>query len=183
MSSDENVIAVRYVRALFELSAEQNKHDSIKADMLALKSVLAESVLLQKLLVNPVITREQSEKIMEAVLAAVKAGDLTKKFFTVLARQRRLALTRIIADKYLAVLAESRGEVTAEVTSAVTLGAAQVQILSEALAKATGKKVNIHTHENPALIGGVQLRIGSQMLDNSIATKLTRLRQSLTKAA
>ncbi len=183
MSSDENLIAVRYVRALFALATEQKAHDNVKKDMLVLASLLAESKDLQKLFVNPIITREQSQKLIEAVLTKAGACDLTKSFFTVLAHQRRLAIAALIIEQYLAMLAESRGEITADVTSATELDAKEVKLLSESLTKATGKKVHVRTHENAALIGGVQLRIGSQMLDNTIATKLARLRQTLTRAA
>jgi F-type H+-transporting ATPase subunit delta len=183
MSSDDNVIAVRYARALFELASENKQHDSIKKDMVTLQSVLTESIELQKLLVSPVITREQAEKTMAAILTAIKAGDLTKKFFALLARERRLGLTSIMIQKYLTMLAESVGEITVEVTSATKLDIAELELMKKTLSKTTGKKVELQTKENPALIGGVQIRIGSQMLDNSIAGKLSRLRQALQKAA
>lgn len=183
MSLDNNLIAARYVRALFGLAAEQDAHDQVKKDMLAMRSVLAQSQELQRLLVNPVISRDQMEKAVQGVLTAIKAGELTRKFFTLLVRQRRLALTGAAIDAYLQMLAESRGEVAVQVISAQELGKDQIKILTQALDKATGKKVNLETKENPALIGGVQIRIGSRMLDHSIAGKLARLRLALTKAA
>jgi F-type H+-transporting ATPase subunit delta len=183
MSSSVNLIATRYVRALFELAQDNKQHDSVKADMLMLKGVLSASADLRKLLSSPVVTRADAEKAIVAVLQAIKASELTKKFFTLLAHQRRLAITSIAIEKYLAMLAESRGELDVQVTSAEALDASQIKALTEALSRSTGKKVEIATRENPALIGGVQVRIGSRMLDNSIAGKLSRLRQALTKAA
>lgn len=183
MSSDTNLIAERYVTAFFDLATDQRQHDNVKKDLLMLKEVLAKSAELQKLLVNPVITRKQSAEAIRAVLSAVGACDLTKKFFTLLANQRRLAATSVMIEKYLDMLAKSRGELVVQVTSASNLSKEQLATLSSALTKATKKKIELKLTQNPELIGGVQVRIGSQMLDNSISGKLSRLRIALAKAA
>ncbi len=182
MASNEGLIASRYVRALFDLAEESKQHDDVKKDMLAFKSVVAGSPELQKFLTSPVITREQAEKAMSALLSAIKAAEITRKFFMLLARQRRLALARTAIDKYLFLLAESRGELAVRVTSANKLGDAQLKVLVAAISKATGKNLDVKTEENPALIGGIQVRIGSKMLDHSIAGKLARLRTALSSA-
>lgn len=181
--SDANLIAVRYVRALFDTASEQKQHDNLKKDLLTLKTILAKSPELQKFLVNPIITRAQSEEGIEAVLASFKATELTKQFFSLLAKQRRLDLTSLIIDKYLAQLAESRDELVVHVVSASSLGKKQVEFLSDVLAGVTKKKVELKLAENSELIGGVQIRIGSKMIDNSVSTKLARLKLVLSKAA
>lgn len=183
MSSDSNLIAVRYVSALFDLATEGKEHDSIKKDMLAIKATLEASDELRKFFANPVVTRAKAEKSISAVLTAIKASDLTQKFFALLARQRRLALTPLIVGKYLAKLAESRGELSVQVISATPLDKKEADMLAEALAKSTKKKVELQLSQNPGLIGGLQIRIGSKMLDNSISGKLARMRIAMTKAA
>jgi len=183
MSSDNRLIAARYVSALFELASEGKQHDAIKADMLALKSVLDDDGAFESFLTNPVLSREQSQKTIDKVLSAIRASDLTKKLFALLTRNRRLALTSLVIDAYLERLAKDRGELTAYVTTAKAMGKEEMQTLSGTIAKSTGKKVTIKAKEDPALIGGLQVRIGSKMLDNSVAGKLQRLKQSLTKVA
>ena len=84
--------------------------------MLAFKSVLEQSETLRKLLVSPIITRHRALQVVETVLTSLSASDLTHKFFALLARQRRLSLALIAANEYLAMLAESRGELTVLVT-------------------------------------------------------------------
>ena len=183
MPSEMNLIATRYVRALFDLASEGKQHDNIKKDMLMLRALLVESAELRKFLVNPLVTRTNAEKMITALLAAAKASELTRKFFVTLARQRRLALVPVAIEKYLTQLAESRGELTVQVTSAKTLAEPQLQVLTSALSKSTGKKVTIDAKQDSSLIGGVMVRIGSKMFDNSIAGKFARLRIALSKAA
>jgi F-type H+-transporting ATPase subunit delta len=183
MPSETNLIASRYVRALFDLASEGQQHDSVKKDMLSLRAMFAESAELRKFLVNPLVTRANAEKMITALLTAAKACELTSKFFITLARQRRLPLVPVAIDKYLSQLAESRGELTVQVASAKALGEPQIQVLTNALSKSTGKKVTIDAKEDASLIGGVMVKIGSKMFDNTIAGKLARLKIALSKAA
>jgi F-type H+-transporting ATPase subunit delta len=183
MSSDARLIAERYVEALFDLAAESNEHDRIKADFEWLASVLAGSEELRTFLTSPIVSREESEKAIVQLLTIGKATELTRKFFALLARNRRLALTPLVIDAYLERLAKSRGELTVQVTSAAPLGEDEVKTITGAIAKSTGKKVTLETREDPALLGGLQVRVGSQMLDNSVAGKLERLKQALSSAA
>jgi F-type H+-transporting ATPase subunit delta len=183
MPSDDRLIAARYVKALFDLASEGNQHDAVKADMLMLKSIVEASSEFQKLLNNPVISRKNAEKAVAKVLEVTKTCELTRKFFALLARNRRLSLTPFAITEYLDRLAESRGELTVHVTSAQPLGKEEIGTITQSIAKSTGKKVDVKTKENPALLGGVQVRIGSKMLDNSVAGKLGRLKQLLTSAA
>ena len=117
MTSDSNVIARRYVSAFFALADEQKKHENVKKDLIALQEVIAKSPELQKFLTNPVITRKQAGSAMNAVLAALKACDLTQQFFARIADNRRLALTSLIIDMYLERLAASKGELAVQVIS------------------------------------------------------------------
>ncbi len=183
MIFNSSVIARRYVSAFFALAEEQKKHENVKKDLLALQEVIAKSPELQKFLVNPVITRKQAKSAMSAVLDALKASDLTQQFFARVAGNRRLALTPLLIENYLEKLAASKGELTVQVISAAALEKGQADVLAKALAKATGKKIGMKLSENPELIGGIQVRIGSTMLDDSVSGKLVRLRQALTKAA
>ena len=95
----------------------------------------------------------------------------------------KLVTTPLAVDAYLERIAKERGELTVHVTSAAALSADEVKALTGSIAKSTGKKVEVRTRENPALIGGLQVRVGSRMLDNSVAGKLQRLKQTLTSAA
>lgn len=181
--SEVNLIAARYVNALFSLASEQKQHDAVKKDMLALLDAFTGSEPLRKFLVNPVMERKQSATVIAALLDAMKASDLTKKFFALLAHERRLAIAPTAAQKYLDMLAESRNELSVQLTSAKALDKKQVEAIADSLSKSTGKTITVNTSENAALIGGLQVRVGSKLLDHSIAGKLARMRLALTKAA
>lgn len=183
MASESNLIAVRYVRALFDLVQDEKQHDLIKADMLALKGAIENNSELKKFLHNPIVTRAESANVIAAVLTTLKANDLTKKFFALLASQRRLGVTLAIIDKYIAKLAEHRGELKVEIIYAGKLDNSQEKTISDAVAKATSKKVTTHLQEDSSLIGGLQIKIGDKILDSSIKGKLSRLRSSLAKTA
>lgn len=183
MSAETGLIAARYASALFELATEQKQQDQVKADLTQFRAVLAEGDRLTRLLTNPLMTRAEAEKAIAIVMEAMKAGELTRKFFVLLARERRLAVAPQAAEKFLALLAESRGELDVKVTSAEKLSGAQVKELEGSLSASTGKKVSVQASENPALLGGLQIRIGSKMLDHSVAGKLARMRLALTRAA
>ena len=183
MSSELNLIAARYVDALFSLAGEQNQHDAVKKDMLELQAAFEQSEELRKFVVNPVMGREQSAQVIVSLLDAMKTCDLTKKFYALLARERRLAIAQVAAQKYLELLAESRNELSVQLTSAKALAKGQVDAIADSLSKSTGKKVTVKTSENASLIGGIQVRVGSTLLDHSVAGKLARMRIALTRAA
>jgi len=180
MSKGANLVAMRYVDALFELAEQGNLHDKVKADLLNFAASVKENTGLDKILHNPLISRGDSEKIIGDVLAKIKVCDLTTKFFALLARQRRLDISLVIVEKYLEKLAKRNGELTARVTSASALNKQQIEEISKTLSDSTGKKVALELSEDAALIGGLKIQIGSKVLDNSIASKLARMKDSLT---
>ena len=110
-------------------------------------------------------------------------APLTRQFLGLLAHKRRLfALPEVIAA-YDAMLAEHRGEVGAEVVSAVPLAPEQLQSVQRQLAGAVGKEVKLATAVDPSLLGGLIVRVGSRMIDASIRTKLRQLELALKGAA
>ncbi|MFO0388119.1 MAG: ATP synthase F1 subunit delta [Alphaproteobacteria bacterium] len=175
-------IAERYVKALYDIASEANARDAVEKDLGVLATLIKESDELSALLVNPLLTRDQQAKAMEPVLAAIKAHDITKRFMVVLAAQKRLPILAEVANLYAERAATARGEIKAEAISARGLSLKDVAIITERLSKAYGKKITLETSENPELLGGVILRIGSQQLDASFAGKLSRLKNKLKAA-
>jgi F-type H+-transporting ATPase subunit delta len=173
------LIAERYASALYELADEAKALDKVAADLKAAKAMMAASQDLVRLIRSPVLGRSDQAKAVTAL--ADKAGfhDLSKRFLGTLAQNRRLfALTSVI-DAFLAELARRRGEATADVTSAVALTPAQTQALEEALRSVVGSKVSVDLKVDRSLIGGLVVRVGSRMIDTSLATKLRRLRLAM----
>ncbi|MEM6903570.1 MAG: F0F1 ATP synthase subunit delta [Pseudomonadota bacterium] len=172
-------IAKRYSAALFELADGAKQVDAVEADLRGLKSLLGESDDLRRLTRSPVLGREQQSKAVAAILEAAKANPITVKFLGVIAANRRLFALNAIIDRFLADLAERRGELTAEVTSAVKLNDEQLNALTDTLKKSFGAKVSINPTVDPAILGGLIVQVGSKLVDDSIRSKLQRLQLAM----
>jgi F-type H+-transporting ATPase subunit delta len=168
-------LAGRYATALFELADEAKALDAVADDLRALKKLMAESDDLARLLRSPVISRTEQGRAMAAVLDKAGASDLVKRFVGLVASNRRLFALPAMIDAFLAELAQRRGEVTAEVVSARPLDEASRQRLAEAIRKVAGQRVTVDLRVDPALIGGLVVKVGSRMIDSSLRTKLNRM--------
>jgi F-type H+-transporting ATPase subunit delta len=172
-------LALRYANAVFELAAEESAIDRTEADFLQLKTMLAESPELTRLVRSPLFSREDQAKGMEAVLARAGTGDLTRKLVLLLAEKRRLfALTDIIGA-FEQLLARYRGEVAADVTSARSLSAEETAELRRVLKDKLGREPRLTAHVDPNLLGGLVLKVGSRMIDSSLRSKLDGLRAAM----
>ncbi len=178
-SKDAGEVAGRYASALYELADADKALDRVADDLRAFSVMRAENADLALLVTSPVVGRDAQAAALTAL--AEKAGfhALTIKFFGTLARNRRVRLVSGIVDAFLAELAHRRGEVTAEVTSATALKPDVLDRVRAALASALGAKVALQTQVDGTLIGGLKVRIGSKMVDASLATKLQKLRLSM----
>lgn len=181
-TSGSKRIAERYVRALFDVADEASAVAKVEKDLAALGHALEESEDLQRFLTNPLLSRETQSEAMEAILAKMKATPLTKQFILMLANQKRLPLLPQIAALFIEWTASARGEINGELVSAGELSDKEVKLVETRLTKAYGKKVNLATREDAALLGGVVVKIGSQQLDSSLAGKIARLKIALQAA-
>lgn len=178
MATDDSVVtglAGRYATALFEIADDGKALDEVAGDLRSLQAALDESDDLERLVRSPIVSRDEQDRAMQAVVSAMGLSDLTRRTVGLLAQKRRLfALSDIIRD-YLRLLAAHRGETTAEVTSARALTPVELEKLTATLKKVVGRDVAVEADVDADLLGGLVVRIGSKMLDSSIRTKLQRL--------
>ena len=172
-------IAERYAQALFDLAQDEKSLDAIARDLEGLKTLIEGSADLTRLIRSPVFTREEQAGAMAAVLDKVGVNPLTRKFARFLAEQRRLYALPQMATAFLKLLAATRGEMSAEVTSANALSANQVAALKATLKDSFKRAVALNTHVDPSLLGGIVVRVGSRMIDSSLRTKLSNLAVAL----
>ena len=172
-------VAGRYASALFDLAEEQDAVDSILKDVAALNGALEASDDLAGALRDPSISRADLGKAMASLSSAMALHKLTANTLGLMAANRRLNVLPGALDAFAALAAEKRGEATVDVVSAHALSDAQREELSQTLAKAIGKTVHIQAAVNPDLIGGLIVRIGSKMIDASVASKLSRLQHAM----
>jgi len=172
-------LAGRYALALFELARERKQLDAVGQSLAAVKAALAESGDLRALATSPLIGRDEAVRAVGAAAKAMKLDPLTADFLGVLARNRRLASLGDAIRAFNLLTARERGEITAEVTSAHPLDDAQVDALKTNLRARMGRDIAVDLSVDPAILGGLVVRIGSQMIDGSIATKLNTLAQTM----
>lgn len=175
-------LAARYAHALLELAENKNKLDTVAADLRGFRQLASESAELRQFLRSPLVGRDAQMSALRAVLEKAGADPVTVNFAMVAARNGRIFALPEMAEAYLNELARRRGEVTARVTTARELTDRQRQQLEQALRQGVGGKVNVEAEVDPSLIGGIVVRVGSRMIDNSLRSKLNRLHHAMKGA-
>ncbi len=169
-------IARPYASALFDLAQSENQLASVETGLSDISRLIGESDDFSRFLGSPVITGDVKAQAIEAILGKAKTNQLLANFVRLVAQKGRLfALPQIIVA-FRALAAAARGEVTADVTSAVALSSDQVSALAETLRAKVGKTVTLNQFVDPALIGGLQVKLGSQLIDSSLKSKLTAMK-------
>ena len=172
-------LAGRYATAVFELAQEQNSVEAVERDFAALREMIAGSADLARFVQAPIFSRDEQKKGMDALLRRIEAAPLTVRFVLTLAEKRRLfALTDIIRA-FEAQLSRQRGEVDAQVTSAQPLSESQTAALKSTLKSKLGRDARLQLQVDPSLLGGLIVKVGSQMIDSSLRTKLEGLRTAM----
>ena len=172
-------LAERYANALFELADDAKALDQVADDLRTVRGMMTDSDDLRRLIRSPMIGREEQGRALERLLEAAGVSDLTRRFVAVVAANRRAFALPQMVKAFLEQLAARRGEVTAEVTSATELTAAQRAALSDHLKRLAGGRVTVHVTVDPALLGGLVVRLGSRMVDYSLSSKLSRLQLAM----
>ena len=172
-------IAGRYATAVFELALEGKKLPALEKDLAALETALGESADLRDLISSPLISRDEQAGAIAALAKAMKLSPALAGTLGLMAEKRRLYVLPQLIDTLKGVIAEHKGEVTAEITAAKALTKTQTEKLAKALKAAVGKDVNINTAVDESLIGGLVVKLGSKMIDTSIRSRLNALQNSM----
>ncbi|MEG3123231.1 F0F1 ATP synthase subunit delta [Sphingomonas sp. GB1N7] len=169
----------RYATALFELASDAKAIDMVEASLLRVRAAIEQSADFAALITSPVVSRTDAAKGVAAAAEMIDVDDTTAKFLGVLAQNRRLSQLPAIIRAFRALAANYRGETTAEVASAHPLTDAQVDALKASLRTRVGRDVAVDLSVDPSLLGGLVVKIGSQMIDSSIKTRLNTLAHAM----
>jgi F-type H+-transporting ATPase subunit delta len=175
-------MAGRYATALFDLARETNAIDAVKADLERFNALIAESADLTRLVRSPVFSADEQLQALAAVLERAGIGGLTAKFLKLVTSNRRLFAVGDMARAYRELVAQHKGEATAEVTVAEQLKDEHLGALRAALKSVSGKDVDLDIKIDPAIIGGLVVKLGSRMVDTSLRTKLNAIRHAMKEA-
>ena len=183
MAGEEPIVsgmAGRYAVALFELARDEKSIDSVKASLDQFEALIEASEDLRRLVRSPVFTAEEQGRALGAVLDKAGIGGLASNFLKVVAANRRLFAVREIVRAFRTLVAQHKGEVTAEVTVAETLDEKHRAAIAAALKSVTGgQNVDLNVKIDPAIIGGLVVKLGSRMVDTSLRTKLNAIKHAM----
>lgn len=168
-------LAGRYATALFGLARDEQQIDALGRSLDTLEQALAESPDFRALVTSPMVGRADGAKAIAALVPTLGLDPITARFLGVLADNGRLGELKSIIAIVRKLAGEHRGETVAEVASAHPLDDGQVAALKARLKAKLGRDVTIDSTVDPSLLGGLVVRLGSQMIDASIKTKLNTL--------
>ena len=168
-------LAGRYATALFGLARDEQQIDAVSRSLDSIEAATSESADFRALVTSPLIGRADAGKTIRALVPSLGLDPITGRFLGVLADNGRLTELKSVIRIVRELASGHRGETRAEVTSAHPLGDDQIAALKTKLKARVGSDVSIDAKVDPALFGGIVVRLGSQMIDASIATKLNTI--------
>jgi F-type H+-transporting ATPase subunit delta len=172
-------MAGRYALALFELARDNGSLDAVAADLESFTALVDASPDLTRLVRSPVFGADEQGKAVAAVLSVAGIGGVAANVVKVMAANRRLFAVGDMAKQFTALVAAHKGEAKADVTVAEPLSDTHMAALKAALADVTGKNVDVSVKIDPAIIGGIVVKLGSRMVDASLRTKLNSIKQAM----
>jgi len=172
-------IASRYATAVFDLATEDKALDALEADLATLEGALADSEDLRDLIASPIYSRENMQAGIAAVASAMGLGPVLSNTLKLMATKRRLFVVPQMVAALRGMIADHKGEVTADVVSAKALTKTQSDKLAKALKAAVGKDVKLNATVDDSIIGGLVVKVGSKMIDTSIRSKLNTLQNTM----
>ena len=168
-------IAVRYAQAVFEIAQNQDQLDKLESDIHSLTEALAKSAELASLISSPVYSRDAQSKAILAIAFKMKLTKTICNTLGLMASKRRLFVLPAFLERLSGLIADHKGELSAEVASAKALTKAQTENLSKIISERLGKTVKINATVDEDIIGGLVIKVGSKMIDTSIRSKLNSL--------
>lgn len=172
-------IAGRYASAVFDLAKEGDAVAGLEKDVAALSAALGDSADLRDLIASPVYSRDQQRGAIGAIAQKMGLSATMANTLALMASNRRLFTLPQLLARLTDMIAEDKGEMTAEVTAAQALSAEQENKLAQTLASKTGKTVKLNIRVDDSLIGGMIVKLGSKMIDTSVRSRLASLQNAM----
>jgi F-type H+-transporting ATPase subunit delta len=176
-------MAGRYATALFELALEERAIDQVKADLDRFDALIGDSADLRRLVRSPAFTAEAQSRALAAVLEKAGIGGFAGRFLQVVSHNRRLFAVQDMIKAFRTLVAQHKGEVSAEVTLAERPSDQHLDAIKSALNAITKKDVQVDVKVDPSIIGGLVVKLGSRMVDSSLRTKLNSIKHAMKEVS
>jgi F-type H+-transporting ATPase subunit delta len=177
--SEERVARV-YAQALFDAAREAGVAGPVGRELGDFVAALAASASLRDVLADPQIETAAKERVLAEIMRG--GQPLLGNTLQILLERGRLAIVPALQTAYNALAADEAGVVEVEVVSAIKLGSATEKQIAERVREATGRKVELAPRVDPAIVGGLVLRIGDVIVDGSVRSRIRQLRRRLVTA-
>jgi F-type H+-transporting ATPase subunit delta len=164
---------------LFDLARDQRQIEAVGNSLDRLSQALVDSRDFAELISSPLVDRDDAGRAFSAVAGQLSLDPVTTNFLGVLAKNGRKNQLQPVIRAFRRLAAEHRGETTAEVVTAHPLKDDQLSALKQQLRARAGRDVAVETRIDPEILGGIVIKMGSQMIDASIRTKLNRLAEAM----
>ena len=168
-------VASRYARAIFDLMLESNEVAELENNVESLFEALGNSQELRHLIASPLYTRDDQKAAIVAIGNKMKLLANLTNTLALMASKRRLFVMGSFLRQLKILIAEHKGEITADVVSAKSLTQGQSDNLAKAIKERVGKEIKINASVDESIIGGIVIKVGSKMIDTSIRSKLNSL--------
>lgn len=176
--SSKTVVAKRYAKALFEVASDKGIVDAVKDDLRAVVAAVQADKSFEQLLMHPNISSEEKLGVLNKAFEG-KVQETVLSVLHILVKNGREALLNELLSYYLEVANQATGSAEAVVTTPAALSEADAQAVAAQFSQLTGKQIRVANVVDPALLGGMTVRIGDRLYDGSLSGKLARLEKSL----
>ena len=171
-----------YSQALFELSTEENSIIEVENQVLSMLELINKSSDFNDLIKDPTNKIEDQLKVINAISNQFKLNQLLKKFLSFVVSKRRFFYIEKILKDFISICSGSRGEIQAELTAAKNLDENEINKIKDDLASNYGSNIKLNYKNDPSLIGGLIIKVGSTMIDTSIKNKLQQIEKKMIEA-
>jgi len=177
-----NLVSDRYAAALYDLAAEKKLVDPVLEDLSNLKNMLKDNKELSLVIKSPLITSIDKLNIFESLLKKINANELTSTFLKVIQKNKRFSNLASIITQFMNINSQKRGDVLADITSADELNDMQKNNITNQLKSILGDKLSLSFDVDKNIMGGLIVKVGSKMIDTSLANKINKLKIAMKGA-
>ena len=177
-----NLVSDRYAAALYDLAAEKKLVDPVLEDLSNLKNMLKDNKELSLVIKSPLITSIDKLNIFESLLKKINANELTSTFLKVIQKNKRFSNLASIITQFMNINSQKRGDVLADITSADELNDVQKNNITNQLKSILGDKLSLSFDVDKNIMGGLIVKVGSKMIDTSLANKINKLKIAMKGA-
>ena len=177
-----DLISDRYALALYDLASEKKVVDSVLENLQSLKKLIVNNKELYSITKSPLISSNDKLEILIKITSSLNLNKLSITFLKVISNNKRFASLTSIISQFININANKRGDVLADITSADELSEEKKINIQNQLKNILGDKLSLNFKVDKKIIGGLIVKVGSKMIDTSLANKINKLKIAMKGA-